>query len=105
MQVPAANVGIAFGSDTLGHVSSTMTTTPPPLLSLLPDPKYPSPRRADLLSIKLKLAALLPPDEGQEYWQALVDFVTGKINRIELGNVMKRCLGTSGEASKFMVPC
>ncbi|KAM0755939.1 hypothetical protein T439DRAFT_320637 [Meredithblackwellia eburnea MCA 4105] len=56
------------------------------------------PKRADILSLKLRLAALLPPDHGQQYWVALVDFVTGKINRDELAIVMKRTIGHYSEA-------
>ena len=69
----------------------------PPLPSFLPNPAEP-PARADLVSLKLRLAALLPPESGQLYWTALVEFVTGKINRQELGTVMNRVLGTKGEA-------
>ncbi|KAL8284275.1 hypothetical protein RQP46_005024 [Phenoliferia psychrophenolica] len=67
------------------------------LPALLPSPANP-PKRADLLSLKLRLAALLPPDDGRLYWAALVEFLTGKINRDELGAVITRVLGVKGEA-------
>ena len=71
----------------------------PPLPSLLP-PRDHGPKRADVLSLKLRLAGLLPPDDGQQYWAGLVEFMTGKINREELGIVIKRVLGTKGEAGQ-----
>jgi hypothetical protein len=80
------------------------TNTPPSsstsLLPLLPSPLTAPKQRADLLSLKLRLSALLPPEQGHEYWIALVDFMNGKINRKELGTVLKRTLGTQGEARK-----
>lgn len=74
------------------------------LPALLPSPANP-PKRADLLSLKLRLAALLPPDEGRLYWAALVEFLTGKINRDELGSVITRVLGVKGEAGKSLAAC
>lgn len=68
----------------------------PPLTSLLPSATNP-PKRADLLSLKSRLAALLPPQSGHVYWTALVGFLAGKINRDELGTVIKRVLGVEGE--------
>ncbi|KAK4701359.1 transcriptional coactivator HFI1/ADA1, partial [Phenoliferia sp. Uapishka_3] len=67
------------------------------LPALLPSPANP-PKRADLLTLKLRLAALLPPEEGRHYWDTLVAFLTGKINRDELGSVITRVLGVKGEA-------
>lgn len=72
------------------------------LPALLPSPTD-APKRADLLSLKLRLAALLPPDEGRLYWLALVDFLTGKINRDELGAVITRVLGVKGEAGQSLI--
>ena len=71
----------------------------PPLPSLLP-PRDHGPKRADVLSLKLRLAGLLPPDDGQQYWAGLVEFMTGKINREELGIVIKRVLGVSESVSR-----
>ncbi|KAI5476373.1 hypothetical protein MNV49_007822 [Pseudohyphozyma bogoriensis] len=71
---------------------------PPTLVELLPPALNPPRQRADLLKLKARLASLLPPEEGQEYWAALVGFITGKINRHELGSIMDRVLGTKGEA-------
>ena len=69
----------------------------PPLPSLLPQPDH-AQKRADVLALKLRLAALLPPAEGQRYWSSLVGFMQGKINRDELGQQIKRTLGEKGEA-------
>lgn len=65
------------------------------LPSLLPSTAA---KRADLVALKTRLASLLPPQDGHLYWNALVDFFQGKINRQELGQVVKRVLGTTGEA-------
>jgi len=79
--------------------------TEPTLLSLIPSSDPLNLRqRADVLSIKGRLAALLPPEQGQEYWIALVEFMTGRINRQELGVVMRRVLGTRGEAGALSTP-
>lgn len=71
----------------------------PPLPSLLPPPEDGT-KRADVLAIKLRLAALLPPGEGHRYWSSLVGFMQGKINREELGAQIKATLGVKGEAGK-----
>lgn len=80
-------------------VASGSVASSTSLKDLLPSPDNQA-RRADLLALKLRLAALLPPADGERYWAALVDFMTGKINRSELGKVMNRVLGTSGEAGQ-----
>lgn len=71
----------------------------PPLPSLLPSADD-TQKRADVLAIKLRLAALLPPAEGRRYWSSLVEFMQGKINRDELGQQIKRTLGEKGEAGE-----
>lgn len=80
--------------------SETISNDVLSLTTLLPDPVNP-PKRADLLSLKLRLASVLSPEAGQLYWNTLIDFITGKINRQELGNVMNLVLGIQGEAGKF----
>lgn len=73
---------------------------PTPLPKLLPDPLN-APKRADLLNLKLKLASLLSPEDGLLYWNNLVKFLTGKINREELGLILKLVLGENAEAGKY----
>jgi hypothetical protein len=66
------------------------------LVTYLPSTSYngiDQPKRADLLSLKSRLAALLPLESGHLYWAALVDFLSGRINREELGEVITRVLG------------
>lgn len=63
------------------------------------------PKRADLLSLKSRLAALLPLESGHLYWAALVDFLGGRLNREELGEVLGRVLGkdSTGEGCKMII--
>ncbi|SCZ89496.1 BZ3500_MvSof-1268-A1-R1_Chr1-1g01218 [Microbotryum saponariae] len=72
--------------------TATATSTPPPP-SAAPAPPPTVPKRADLLSLKLKLADLLPPHLGQLYWTSLVEFMSGQINRDELQGVFERVFG------------
>lgn len=74
----------------------------PPLSSLIPPVTNTPKQRADLLSIKLRLAAILPPADGLVYWHALSDFLNGKITRQELGLVLKKVLSPSSEARQFI---
>lgn len=82
-----------------GAVNATVST----LSSLLPRADEPL-KRADSIALKIRLASLLPPVEGQRYWLALVDFMTGKINRAELSIVLKRVLSDNTEAGKHSRP-
>ncbi|KAG0663719.1 hypothetical protein C6P46_002288 [Rhodotorula mucilaginosa] len=61
--------------------------------SLLPSPTSPPSRRTDLVSLKLRLAELLTPEQGTLYWSGLADFFTGRINRNEWDDIMKRAFG------------
>lgn len=61
--------------------------------ALLPSPSCPPARRTDLVSLKLQLAELLTPEQGLAYWSGLADFFTGRINRNEWDDVMKRAFG------------
>ncbi|GAA5968640.1 hypothetical protein JCM21900_006410 [Sporobolomyces salmonicolor] len=74
------------------------SSQPITLPSLLPSPLSPPPKRADVVSLKLRLAALLPTHAGQAYWSAFTDFVLGRINRIELGEVLARCFKGESKA-------
>lgn len=80
--------------------AAARTDLVPPLPSLLPLPEE-GVKRADVLALKLRLAALLSPGEGQRYWTALVGFMQGKINREELGAQIKATLGVQGEAGQY----
>ncbi|GAA5912735.1 Hfi1p [Sporobolomyces salmoneus] len=73
-------------------------SSPPSALSLpalLPSStqNHSPPKRADLISIKQRLAQLLAPrpDLGELYWSGLTEFILGKITRAELGEVLERC--------------
>ena len=66
-------------------------------LTLLPSAEATA-KRADLLSLKVRLATLLSAEAGQLYWNTLVKFCTGKINRQELGIVLEKVLGADREA-------
>lgn len=61
--------------------------------ALLPSPTSPPSRRTDLVSLKLRLAELLTPEQGTLYWSGLADFFTGRINRNEWDDIMKRAFG------------
>lgn len=61
--------------------------------ALLPSPTSPPSRRTDLVSLKLRLAELLTPEQGTLYWSGLADFFTGRINRNEWDEIMKRAFG------------
>ncbi|BGP18485.1 hypothetical protein JCM10213_001199 [Rhodosporidiobolus nylandii] len=61
--------------------------------SLLPSPSAPPPKRADVVALKLRLAALLPPHKGEAYWSALGEFMLGRITRGELEEVMATAFG------------
>ncbi|GAA5897257.1 hypothetical protein JCM5296_000983 [Sporobolomyces johnsonii] len=74
------------------------SSQPVTLPSLLPSPSSPPPKRADVVSLKLRLAALLPTHAGQAYWNALTEFVLGRINRVELGEVLARCFKGESKA-------
>ncbi|KAK4052345.1 hypothetical protein OIV83_002147 [Microbotryomycetes sp. JL201] len=63
-----------------------------------PDNHPPASSRADVVSLKLQMASLLPPADGQLYWQAMTGFMTGRINRRELDHVLHKTLGPSGPA-------
>ena len=39
--------------------------------------------RADTLALKEALAELLPPEQGQDYWNALGNLLVGRITRDE----------------------
>ena len=68
--------------------------------SLLPQP--PNNTRADLLSLKQRLATLLPQEQGKLYWTSLGQFVTGKINREEWGRILKGVMsGLEGEGGEL----
>ena len=66
-------------------------------VALLPPPNATA-KRADLLSLKVRLATILPPEEGQLYWATLVKFCSGKINREELGIVLDKVMKHDREA-------
>lgn len=72
-------------------------------VSLLPSPSSTA-KRADLLSLKVRLATLLAPEEGQLYWSTLVKFLTGRINREELGIVLEKVLGSDRDARQSFLP-
>ena len=61
--------------------------------SLLPSPTSPPSRRIDLVSLKLRLAGLLTPEQGTLYWSGLADFFTGRINRNEWDDILKKAFG------------
>ncbi|GAA5993106.1 hypothetical protein JCM10908_003108 [Rhodotorula pacifica] len=61
--------------------------------SLLPSPTSPPARRTDLVSLKLRLAELLTPEQGTLYWNGLAEFFTGRINRNEWDDIMKKAFG------------
>ncbi|GAA6043858.1 hypothetical protein JCM8097_001191 [Rhodosporidiobolus ruineniae] len=58
------------------------------LPALLPSPSSPPPKRADVVSLKLRLAALLAPGKAQLYWAALGEFMVGRVTRSELDEAM-----------------
>ncbi|GAA5944589.1 TADA1 family protein [Sporobolomyces koalae] len=96
-----------------GHATGVGASQPAPALSLpdlLPSPTQPPPKRADLISIKQRLALLFStsntiattaaagggaggpnPEGGEVYWNSLTEFLLGKITRIELGEVLEKC--------------
>ncbi|SCV71357.1 BQ2448_2945 [Microbotryum intermedium] len=102
--------------------ATTSTTCPPTTLpALLQSVTHPSasasvststqtpaaatvPKRADLLSLKLKLADLLPPHLGQLYWTSLVEFMCGQINRDELQAVFERVFVKRNEGEHDTAP-
>ncbi|PWN44530.1 hypothetical protein IE81DRAFT_9804 [Ceraceosorus guamensis] len=49
------------------------------------------PQRVDTQALKAKLAAALG-SHGAQYWAALLDFFSGRIDRNEFENVARRCL-------------
>ncbi|KAM0790739.1 hypothetical protein ACM66B_004594 [Microbotryomycetes sp. NB124-2] len=65
---------------------------------MTPGPSQSASPRADVVSLKLEMASLLSPADGQLYWQAMTGFMTGRINRRELDHVLHKTLGYSGEA-------
>lgn len=69
-----------------------------PLASFLPPPET---KRADLLNLKLRLAAVLSKEAGLTYWNALIQFCTGKLNRIEFGIILEGVLGRDTEAGEL----
>ncbi|BGP57079.1 hypothetical protein JCM8202_006308 [Rhodotorula sphaerocarpa] len=71
----------------------TASIAPLSVPALLPSPSAPPARRTDLVSLKLRLAELLPPEHGALYWNGLADFFTGRINRAEWDEVMRRAFG------------
>ncbi|GAA5969594.1 hypothetical protein JCM11641_008171 [Rhodosporidiobolus odoratus] len=82
--------------------SSLHPHEPVSVASLLPSPSSPPPKRADLISIKLRLAALLSPSKGQAYWNALQEFMLGRITREELDEVIENSFGRNrAEAVKL----
>lgn len=75
--------------------SQSASPSPSPqdqLLSSLLPPVQGDPKRGHVVSIKSRLAGLLEPEDGAEYWQGLMGFVSGKLNRDELGTIIKRRL-------------
>ncbi|GAA5837459.1 hypothetical protein JCM11251_002112 [Rhodosporidiobolus azoricus] len=81
---------------------STHPNLPLTVPSLLPSPSSPPPKRADVVSLKLRLAALLPPNKGELYWNALCEFVQGRVTRGELDEAMGKAFGRRrGEAVKL----
>lgn len=81
--------------DAAPATTNAMTASIAPLSvpALLPSPSAPPARRTDLVSLKLRLAELLPPEHGALYWNGLADFFTGRINRAEWDEVMRRAFG------------
>ena len=49
-------------------------------------------KRADVLSLKTRLCALLPDELGAEYWAALCAFIQGRCTRAELSRVTSLAL-------------
>ncbi|GAA6012184.1 hypothetical protein JCM10207_002751 [Rhodosporidiobolus poonsookiae] len=88
------------------HTPSSLHPVPSYALtvpSLLPSPSAPPPKRADVVSLKLRLAGLLSPARGELYWTALGEFVLGRITRGELDEAMGRAFKGNhrGEAVKL----
>lgn len=74
-------------ADTLPSLlPSFPSTTPPSTSTVSLKPK----RRADLITLKQRLAQLLSKETRETYWQGLTDYLLGKINRYELGQVFER---------------
>lgn len=74
-------------------MSQSGTPLPEPVLlsDWLPTAQQ-DPKRAHAVQLKQRLAGLLGPEEGEEYWIGLMEFVSGKINRDELSLIIARIL-------------
>ncbi|GAA5992483.1 hypothetical protein JCM5350_003491 [Sporobolomyces pararoseus] len=90
-------------ADSVPPSRTSRATSPPSALSLpslLPSAAHhPPPKRADLISLKQRLAQLLAPhpELGELYWTGLTEFVLGKITRSELGEILERCFNKSSD--------
>jgi len=76
-------------------MSRSTSPSPSPQAQLLSDllpPAQGDPKRAHVVSVKSQLAGLLEPEDGEEYWEGLMGFLSGKLNRDELGQIIKRRL-------------
>ncbi|GAA5867127.1 hypothetical protein JCM3774_004403 [Rhodotorula dairenensis] len=94
----ASDAAMTIDGPAPAPVASTSQAAVVSVPALLPSPTSPPRRRTDLVSLKLRLAELLTPDQGQLYWSGLADFFAGRINRNEWDEVMHRAFGR--DASK-----